>query len=404
MRLKTRPDKNAALVRGLVLGAMALLIVWIVLGGDIGGKNTQNQQPQPVADVPAQNQGVQGVVVVPPAEGTGLPTVPAVTPTRIVIPTPTVRVWPTPVPIQNVTTSVMSTTAEAGLGQTSTIDRTESISQLIWAPTGDRLLYLTMSGDLYWSNPDGSSATLLHQYGEASAELEDQHPMTNTLLIYHLGQLQEDGDRAPTHMDVIRFTPGQPPTLQEGPDIPHTPHHLRWWSPTRASGISYAGYDGSDLLVTVDENGNVVDEINIPYMINGDVQPGGEWLAYSTTYQVTNPVDGTTPNTGYLLNLNTGQRLQVTQPGGGSVGNWSPDGNWFLSSNRDLGLSLVSADGHQWVRIPDLFAGMGAVWSPDSKYLAYAVLQGESSNGGDTISSWTGSVHVVNVPAKQVTT
>jgi Tol biopolymer transport system component len=137
-------------------------------------------------------------------------------------------------------------------------------------------------------------------------------------------------------------------------------------------------------------------------MINGDVQPGGEWLAYTTTYQVTNPVDGTTPNTGYLMNLNTGQRLQVTEPGAGGVGNWSPDGNWFLSSNRTLGLALVSADGHQWVRIPDLFAPMGAVWSPDSKYLAYAEVDGISPDG-HIVTACIGSVHVVNVPAREVT-
>jgi Tol biopolymer transport system component len=146
----------------------------------------------------------------------------------------------------------------------------------------------------------------------------------------------------------------------------------------------------------------LVDEINVPYMLNGDVQPGGEWLAYTTTYQVENPVDGTTPLTGSLLNLNTGQRLRITQPGEGSVGNWSPDGNWFLSSNRTLGLSLVSADGHEWVRIPDLFAPINAAWSPDSKYLAYALLQGESPDG-HMVTSWTGSVHVVNVPAREVT-
>ena len=401
MLLKTRPDKNIALVRGLVLGVMAALIVWIMLSS-VGGNNTQNPQSQPVADVSAPNQGVQNVAV-PPAQVTGVPTVPGITPTRIIVPTPTVRVWPTPVPIQNVTTSVMSTTAEMGLGQMSTIDRTESISQLIWAPTGDKLLYLTMSGDLYWSNPDGSSATLLRHYGEVRLQLEEQNPMTNTLLLLDLGQPLPDGGRAPSHLDVVRFTPGQPPTLQDGPDLPHPFVHLRWWSPTRASGIAHAGEDGADLLVTVDQNGNLVNEINVPYMINGDVQPGDEWLAYTTTYQVDNPVDGTMPLTGYLLNLNTGQRLQVTQPGGGSVGNWSPDGNWFLSSNSVLGLALVSADGHQWVRIPDLYAGIDAVWSPDSKYLAYTVIQDGPSSNEFMVGPCTSSVHVVNVPAREVT-
>lgn len=390
--------KRSVELRGLAVTLIAMLVILIAWVAGSGAGDNRNQSPLTIANVPTQRQNLAGP---PGPEPTYQPTIETL-PTVVVIPTPTVFVWPSPVPITNTTVSSMASNSDVGLSQLTTIDRTEAISQLIWAPTGDKLLYLTMSGDLYWSNTDGTNSTLLHHYDEVRLQLEEQNPMTNTLLILDLGQPLPDGSRAPSHLDVINFTPGQPPTLQEGPDLPHPFVHLRWWSPTRASGIAHTGEDGGDLLVTVDQNGNLISELNVPYMIQGAVQPGGTWLAYSTTIQVDNPIDGTTPNTGYLLNLNTGQRLQVTQPGGGGVGNWSPDGNWFLSGTN-LGISLVSADGHQWITIPDPNVGMDAVWSPDSKYLAYAVLQGQPSAGGDTIASWTGSVHVVNVPARQVT-
>src|SRR5205814_606526 len=100
----------------------------------------------------------------------------------------------------------------------------------------------------------------------------------------------------------------------------------------------------------------------------------------------------------YLLNLTTGQRLQVTT--GGSVGAWSPDGNWFVMSSHG-GLRVVSPDGQQWLTVPDPFASVAAVWSPDSKYLAYARVQGLSSDG-ETINGWQGAVHIVNIPARKV--
>jgi len=292
----------------------------------------------------------------------------------------------------------MNSTSEVGIGQKSTIDRTVPISQLIWAPTGDKIMYLTKSGDLFWSNTDGSNATLLQHYAEVYDQLDEQMPMTNTLLIRHLGALQPDGTRAASYMDVINFTTGQPPTLQQGPNLPHAPHHLRWWSPTRASGIAHTGEDGGDLLVTVDQNGNLVSEVNVPYMLSGAVRPGGVWLAYATSYQVQNPLDGSSPQAVYLLNLTTGQRLQVTA--GGSVGAWSPDGNWFVMSSQ-AGVAVVSPDGQQWLTLPDPFASSAAVWSPDSKYLAYATVQDLSSDG-ETISGWQGAVHIVNIPARKV--
>jgi hypothetical protein len=292
----------------------------------------------------------------------------------------------------------MTSTADVGLAQQSTIDRPVPISQLIWAPTGDQLLYLTQAGDLFWSHTDGSNATLLQHYAEVYDQLEEQLPMTNTLLIRHLGAPQADGTRAASHLDILTFTPGQPPTVQHGPNLPHAPHHLRWWSPTRASGIAHPGEDGGDLLVTVDQTGTLVSEVNVPYLLSGAVRPGGEWLAYATSYQVQQPLDGSSPQAVYLLNLTTGQRLQVTA--GGSVGAWSPDGNWFVLSTP-AGLRVVSPDGQQWLTVPDPFASVAAVWSPDSTYLAYATVQDLSSDG-HTIRGWQGAVHLVNIPARQV--
>lgn len=395
-------------IKVAVVGCLLLLAVWIAAGG-LSSRTSSSVQN--MASVPQQQQQQQKQVQdpdapppdAPPPVETGQPT-PIPSPTRppTSTPRPTIIPMGTPIQLPAPTVSTLAVDAQAGMSQKSTIDRTEAISQFIWAPTGDKLLYLTQPGNLYWCNADGSNTTLLHQYGEASAELEDQQPMTNTLLIYHLGQLQEDGNRAPTHMDVIRFTAGQPPTLEQGPELPHTPHHLRWWSSTRASGWAHTDQVGGDLLITVDQNGNMVNEVNVPYLMFGAVRPGGEWLAYMTDTREWVPIEaGTTHGTVYLLNLTTGQRLQVTASGQGSgVGSWSPDGNWFLmGSNSDA--VIVSADGQQWVIIPG--GTTDAVWSRDSTHFAYAVVKGQSPDG-HIITSWTGETHIVNVPARKVTT
>ena len=379
---------------GLAVSTLAALVLVVALVAVFANGNRATQSAQPIVSVPT---AVSKLLSVPPPVSTKAPEI-LPSPTRQVLATPTVHIWPSPYPIQGIIDSVMDSTAEVGVAQKSSIDRPVPISQLIWAPTGDKLLYLTQLGDLFWSNTDGSSATLLQHYAEVYDQLEEQMPMTNTLLIRHLGAQQPDGTRAASYMDVITFTPSQPPTLQHGPNLPHAPHHLRWWSPTRASGIAHPGEDGGDLLVTVDQNGTLVSEVNVPYMLSGAVRPGGGWLAYATSYQVQNPIDGSSPQTVYLLNLTTGQRLQVTA--GGSVGAWSPDGNWFVMSSH-AGLRVVSPDGKQWLTVPDPVASSDAVWSPDSKYLAYATVQDLSSDG-HTISGWQGAVHIVNIPARQV--
>jgi Tol biopolymer transport system component len=130
-------------------------------------------------------------------------------------------------------------------------------------------------------------------------------------------------------------------------------------------------------------------------MQRASVRPGGGWLAYSTNVQVDKPLDGSTPGSAYLLNLSTGERLQLNDRGvQGSVGSWSPDGNWLLT-----GAGIVSADGRQQIKIPDPGAEIDAVWSPDSRQLAYASLRGHSPDG-HIITSWSGEVRVVNLPER----
>ena len=278
------------------------------------------------------------------------------------------------------------------------IDRSHAISQIIWAPTGDKWLYVTTSGDLYWSNVGGGNATLIHHYSEVYNQLEEQRPLSNKLLVRHLGTLQSVG-REPTHMDVINFTAGMPPTITEGPALTNPPHHLHWWSADRASGIAHTGYDGGDLLVTLDANGNVVEELNVPYMLSGAVRPGGRWLAYATTYQVTNTLDSSSPQTVYVLDMTTGERKQVTSPGqGNAVGNWSPNGEWFLMAS-EAGVSIVSADLSEQIIIPG--GSIDAMWSPDSRYLAFTVINGGGTDG-HTVTSWTGKTYIVNVPEREV--
>lgn len=79
----------------------------------------------------------------------------------------------------------------------------------------------------------------------------------------------------------------------------------------------------------------------------------------------------------------------------GAVGDWSPDGNWFLMSS-----TVVSADGTEWITIPDGI--VDAVWSPDSRYLAFSVADGQGGNETGP-ASWTGASYVVDVPQRKVT-
>jgi hypothetical protein len=396
----------STIVRLVSLGCAALLVAWILVSGSL----KTNVEPQIIASAPQQ---VPAVPTLPPTTP-GVPTLPPTTPgvptpvpttepllgtatparTSLPVPSPTVPVaTPTLVPLQPpqlitptlVITMTLDLNPDTSLHLIRAINSGEPVVSVAWAPTGDKLLYVTNSGKLYWCNLDGSNPTLLTTYQPDMTTflLADQGPMTNTLLLRHVGAPQ-GLTRAPGHLDVVRFTPGQPPTLDEVPDA-GAPFAIHWWSPNRASGIVYSQGDRSNKLVTVDANGHLVEERIIPYIGVGAVRPGGEWLAYDTSAQSTSePFHGSDPQTAYLLNLTTGQRLQIGPTGTGGisyVSPWSPDGNWFLMSgeingqvgtNAQGGVMLSSPDGLVRTLIPQLESG--PVWSPDSRrMMSYSV-------------------------------
>src|SRR5206468_3689352 len=127
------------------------------------------------------------------------------------------------------------------------------------------------------------------------------------------------------------------------------PFRIRWWASDRASGTVAGTYLGGEKLVTLDANGRVVEEQNIPYMQSGVVQPGGARFAYVTRQSITNMqfLDAD-PETAYILDLNTNQRIQISEPGKASdIRSWSPDGNWVLMDGFEdecVAGVLVNAD------------------------------------------------------------
>ena len=153
--------------------------------------------------------------------------------------------------------------------------------------------------------------------------------------------------------------------------------------------------------------GRLVSSVNIPYMESGAIQPGGTWLAYATSQQTTETsFYDSTPQTIYLLNLSTGQRLQLTQPGmGWQVFNWSPDGNWILASAivaDDLREVLISADGMEWIIVgPSGGGAYDAVWSSDSKHLAFSTQEGGCDDPSPSCPPLTSQVYIVNVPERE---
>jgi Tol biopolymer transport system component len=228
-----------------------------------------------------------------------------------------------------------------------------------------------------------------------------QGPMTNTLLVRHVGPPQ-GMIRAPGHIDVLRFAPGQAPTLEEVSDAGPL-YGIHWWSPDRATGALYSGYRGGEKVVTVDANGHIVEEHSIPYLQSSAVQPGGEWLAYGTEAGSPNlPFYGSDPTTAYLLNLITGRRLQISSTGKGHVWSWSPDGKWLVMTDETNGKGhamLSSPDGQARFIIPD--PGSYQVWSPDSMHLAFAQTNGHSPDG-HVITSWDSEIFIVDIAGKTI--
>jgi hypothetical protein len=347
------------------------------------------------ADVPTR--------YVPLPEGTWTAPLPGITPT---VPEPTIT--PTPAILQpavfispsRITTVTQDLSVRVEIQNT--IDSEEPWADMAWGPTGEKLLYVTASGKLYYSNLDGSDALLLHTYSDYYPRFDEQLPLGNVLFVNHVGH-EVDGKRLPSHVDVIKFAPGQPPTVEEDHEVPYLwSVHWYWWRPDRASavlGLHYwdnAYYWGGDRLVTLDTNGHIVEERNIPYMVSSAVSPGGEWLAYATDQQSTSvPMQNAEAATTYLLNMRTGQRLQLTPPGEGRwVGAWSPDGNWFMG-----GRGLISADGSESIVVPWGLGG-DAVWSPDSRYLAFSRQGGGCEPEGCT--PYVSDLYVVDVRERKM--
>ena len=401
-----QPINRATISRLVLVGCMVALAVWVALGSS-SPKGSATLQD--VAEVPqGQTQGL-----LPQAEPTEEPPMPEITPT-LVVRTGT----PTPANLQPAvlvthTMSMASIAPGALQPAQTTLNRIEAIHSMAWAPTGDKFLYVTNSGKLYWSKTDGTNATLLHQYEPDMTflMLEDQQPRSNTLLLRHAGP-DQGMVRGPGHMDVVRFSPGQSPTIEEVHETEPV-FRIRWWSSDRASGIASSEYIGGEKLVTLDANGHKVEERNIPYMVAGAVSPGGQWLAYATGQQSTDvPLYGSDPETVYLLNLATGERKQITASGQGIAGpltvhSWSPDGNWFLigaSIDNALRGTLVRADGQEWITItPPGYGPVDAVWSPDSKRLAWST---QSSGAGDDPHSpsrpISSQIYIVDIPSRKV--
>jgi hypothetical protein len=400
---------KSALYRRPIVGIVIALAIIIALKGIFVFAGNKS-----VADISAPEPS-GSMAQVPPPQTTQEPPLPEITPSRTPVPaTPVPAVLEPALPITH-TTSTAAIETDALQPAQSGFNAQVPIHTLTWAPTGDKLLFVTTSGRLYWSNIDGTNATLLHQYEPDTIWrlLEDQRPMANTILIPHAGAPSANGiGREPGHMDVVRFTPGQPPTFEEVHEDKAI-WHIRWWRPDRASGVEPGPYIGLDRLVTLDANGHIVAVRNVPYMIAGAVKPGGEWLAYITSQQTTDtPFYGSNPATVYLLNLNTGQRMQVTASGQGNgvpggVHSWSPDGNWFLmAATIDGALRgvLVSADGSEWVIVtPPGYSGLDAAWSPDSRKLAYSLQAGGREDPDHQAVPVTSQLYVVDVPTRKVT-
>lgn len=342
--------------------------------------------PTSIKQAPPVLTSIQHTEELPPAPTRPVPTD---IPTRISLQPAEMRNPDVVSQISQIMTATLSVKTE--------INQPNPISSMAWAPTGDKLLYVTNFGDLYWSNVDGSNSTFLHHYGETWNLLDDQMPLSNTLFLRHR-------DENP-HMDIIRFQPGQAPTIEEDYET-GTISNVYWWSPTRVSGIR----NGSETLVTLDADGHVVERREIPYILNGAVRPGGEWLAYVTTQASTiRALNGATGSTAYLLNLKSGQRIQISGEGmARHVHGWSPNGNWLMMDAKVgniCGPVLISADGREAIVLSPA-CGYGlydAVWSPDSKRVAFSIRGGGCDDPHTTpCPPYMSKVYMVDIPTRKL--
>jgi hypothetical protein len=229
---------------------------------------------------------------------------------------------------------------------------------------------------------DGSNPTLLHQYDDSfDYDIFGRQTTTgDTLYFQHLGADTPSG-RLPSHMDIARFSSDGSATVTEAPYLPSTLWDVSWWRADRAVAVFWgdtpnAHYLGGERLVTLDDQGSVLSEQHVPYLGQASVQPGGEWLAYNTgQHSEDESPTGAHPSTSYLLNLASGRRLQVSESGWGhSVGNWSPDGNWFMH-----GSGVTRADGRARISLPDgfsIYSLAEAVWNASGTRLAFDAHRG----------------------------
>jgi WD40 repeat protein len=392
----------------VVLGGLIVLAVWLALGRR---PQEEGQMTLDSATVPEQQgTGMEEPLQPQPTRQLPLPTATSTRLRRTATPThaqlqPAVLVTPQMVSEAKVNSIALGPPQR-------TMNSEEAIHSMAWAPTGDKFVYATNLGKLYWSDIDGGNATLIHQYEPDTIwlMLEDQQPKSNTLFLTHAGP-DQGMVRGPGHIDVLRFSPKQPPILEEVSDA-GVPFQIRWWRSDRASGIRAGGYVGGDKLITLDQNGRVVEERNIPYMQTGAVSPGGHWLAYATSQQTTNTqFVGSDPETVYLLDLATGERTQITSLSRGNYSNlgvhsWSPDGGWLLIAttvNGALRGVLVRPDGSEWVVVtPPGYSGFDAAWSPDSRHLAFSVQGGGQEEPNQPAVPRTSQVYVVDIAAREL--
>lgn len=363
-------------------------------------EDQQSDRAPNLSKAPVQAQSL------PESAPTGEPTPINLTPTPLV-PTaiPTIVALQPPVLITG-TLSTIETSANPDQVLGTPVNSTEPIHSLAWAPTGDKILYVTNSGKLYSANPDGANAALLDTYAADRAWmlLRDQVPLGRTLLIprRNWGQTQ-----ALQELSVIQFTPDQPPNVERVPATGNI-YQIQWWSAERAYGLVTGDYIGGNRLVVLDSKGSTIGEHSIPYMSSGAVQPGGDWLAYATEQQATNAsLVGSDPQTIYLLNLTTGQRFQVMPSGKGVVvHSWSPDGRWFLVDAIVEGALqgvVISADAKQQF-VVNASSGHGlatAAWNRAGNQFAFSIQLGGQEEPNSQVAPLTSQVYRVDLSKKQ---
>lgn len=155
--------------------------------------------------------------------------------------------------------------------------------------------------------------------------------------------------------------------------------------------------DGTDRIVySTDRNGNmalwlkngvndkpqpVLGTQNLPNHIEGAaLSPDGNMVAF--TYDITDDKTGTRATQIFTVNLATGQYAELTtQPGGAYDAAWSPDGKWLAYAVRDANSGITSiwtmrADGSDGRKLIDSGSDRdrAPVWSPDGTQLAFVRL------------------------------